>query len=151
MTVSTAALANVAIGTTLAASNQLEFEADNYTVVGEAEDLGEFGDTAEEVGFTSLNDRRMRKFKGAFNAGNMTIQLGLDVSDAGQTALLAAFASDDDYNFRVELNDGSNSNTFLYFRGKVMTSPFNVGNVNNVVRRTFTVGINSAIVQVDAT
>lgn len=154
MGVNTAAESTFAIGTTTQAANQAEFEADSYTDVGEVEDLGEFGDTAEEVTFTSLADRRVRKFKGSFDAGTVTITCGNDSGDAGQDAMIAAFASDDDYNFRIRLNDagpGQTTPTTLYFRGKVMSKPKNVGNVSNVVRQMFTVGINSAIIEVPAT
>lgn len=153
MTVNTAALSTLAIGTTTQANNQTDYEADSYTNVGEVEDLGEFGDTAEEVTFTALADRRVRKFKGSFDAGTLTVTCGNDSGDAGQDAMLAAFASDDDYNFRVQLNDtpvGGSTPTTLYFSGKVMSKPKNVGNVSNVVRQMFTVGINSEILEVPA-
>lgn len=154
MTVNTAAGTRVFIGTVGAATTQLEFEADSYIEVGEVEDLGEFGDTAEEVTFTALANRRVRKFKGSFNAGTMTIVAGSDPNDAGQAALLAAFAEDFDYNFKVQLNDEiteGGTGTVLYFRGKVMDKRRNVGQVNNIVRQNFAVGINSEILEVDAT
>lgn len=154
MTVNTAAESTVAIGTTLAASNQSEFEADSYVEVGEVEDLGEFGDEAEEITFTALSDRRTRKFKGAFNAGTLAVVAGSDSADVGQDAMIAAFASDSDYNFRVVLNDAlteGGTPTTMYFRGKVMSKRRNVGNVSNVVRQTFAVGINSDIIEVAAT
>lgn len=153
MTVHTAALSTLAIGTTTVANNQADYEADSYTSVGEVEDLGEFGDTAEEITFTSLADRRVRKFKGSFDAGTLTVTVGKDTTDSGQDAMLTAFASDDDYNFRVQLNDtpvGGSTPTTLYFSGKVMSKPTNVGNVSNVVRQMFTVGINTEIIEVAA-
>lgn len=154
MTVNTAAGTKVFIGTVGAATTQGEFEADSYIEVGEVEDLGEFGDTAEEVNFTALANRRVRKFKGSFNAGTMTVTAGSDPADAGQQALLAAFATDFDYNFKVTLNDEvtqGGTPTTLYFRGKVMDKRRNVGQVNNIVRQNFAVGINSEILEVTAT
>jgi hypothetical protein len=154
MTINTAAESTIAIGTTVAAANQAQFEADTYIEIGEVEDLGEFGDEAEEVTFTALADRRTRKLKGSFNAGTITCVAGSDLSDAGQQALVDAFATDFDYNFRVTLNDTltvSGTPTVLYFRGKVMSKRLNVGTVNNVVRRSFPVGINSEIIEVAAT
>lgn len=154
MTVNTAAESRVYIGTTGQANNQADYEADSYIEVGEVEDLGEFGDTAEEVTFTALADRRTRKFKGSFNAGTLTIIAGSDPSDAGQDALREAFASDFDYNFKVTLNDEitvGGTPTTLFFSGKVMSKGRNVGQVNNIVRQTFMVGINTEIIEVDAT
>ena len=153
MTVNTAALSTLAIGTTTVANDQADYEADSYTSVGEVEDLGEFGDTAEEITFTSLANRRVRKFKGSFDAGSLSVTCGNDSADAGQAAMLAAFASDNDYNFRVQLNDtpvGGSTPTTLYFSGKVTSKPKNVGNVSNVVRQMFTVGINTEILEVAA-
>jgi hypothetical protein len=154
MTVNTAAGTKVYIGTVGAAITQLEFEADSYIEVGEVEDLGEFGDQAEEVNFTALANRRVRKFKGSFNAGTMAVTAGSDPADAGQLAMLAAFATDFDYNFKVELNDEVTEGgtvTVLFFRGKVMSKQRNVGQVNNIVRQMFNVGINSEILEVAAT
>lgn len=154
MPVSTAAESDLSIGTTGAATTQADFEADSWSLVGEVEDLGEFGDEADEITFTALSDRRTRKFKGAFNAGTLTCVVGFDSNDAGQDAMIAAFASDDDYNFRVRLNDPATvggTPTTLYFRGKVSSKRLNVGNVGNVVRQTLMIGINSAILEVAAT
>lgn len=154
MTVNTAAESRVFIGTTGQANSQLDYESDSYIEVGEVEDLGEFGDTAEEVTFTALANRRTRKFKGAFNAGSMTVVAGSDPSDVGQAALLAAFDSDFDYNFKVTLNDEitpGGTPTTLFFSGKVMSKQRNIGQVNNIVRQTFIVGINSEILEVPAT
>src|SRR3990172_1283524 len=154
MTVNTAAQSRVFIGTTGQAKDVTDYEADSYIEVGEVEDLGEFGDTAEKVTFTALKDRRTRKFKGSFNAGTMTIICGSDPEDVGQDALLAAFLSDFDYNFKVTLNDNitpAGAPSTLFFSGKVMSKSRNVGQVNNVVRQTFMVGINTEILEVTAT
>lgn len=155
MTVSVAAASKLFIGSGGSQANELdEFLADTYVEVGEVEDLGEFGDEAEEITFTALGDRRVRKFKGSFNAGTMTVTCGSDPADAGQDDMIDAFASDLDFNFKVMLNDAislSGTPTTLYFRGKVMSKRRNVGNVSNIVRQAFNVGINSEIFEVSAT
>ncbi|WP_430436864.1 hypothetical protein [Oceanibaculum nanhaiense] len=158
----TAAGTRLYIGTTL----DVDFEAqtdeqiataidgDSLVEVGELETMSPFGDTAAESPFTALGDRRVRKAKGSFNAGNLAGTCAFDSGDAGQAAILAALATDFDYNFKVVFNDGSpgspSSPTTQYFRGKVMGAPVNVGNADNVIRRDITVGINSKIVQIDA-
>lgn len=132
----------------------LAAEALAWVSIGEVEDLGEFGDEASEITFTALKNRRVRKFKGTFNAGTITSVAGSDPSDAGQAAMIAAFASDLDYPFRVMLNDKitlGGTPTTLYFVGKVMSKRRNVGSVENVVRQNFPVGINSIIVEDAAT
>lgn len=125
-----------------------------WTEIGEVEDLGEFGDEASEVTFTALADRRTRKFKGTFNAGTITAVAGSDPSDVGQQAMIAAFDSDLDYPFRVILSDNitlAGTGTTLYFAGKVMSKRRNVGSVENIVRQSYPVGINTRIVEVAAT
>lgn len=161
MTINSAGGSRIYLGTTLAVNtNQsspavvAEFATDTYTEVGEVEDLGEFGDEAEEITFTALKDARVRKLKGPKNAGTIAVVSGDDPLDAGQDAMISAEASNLDFNFKVELNDAvslSGTPSIHYFRGKVMSKRLNVGNVSNVVRRTFNVGINSAIFEVNPT
>ena len=105
MTISTGSGVQIFIGTTVAAENLSQFLSDSYTLIGETEDLGEFGDEAEEVTFASLADGRLRKLKGVRNAGTMALIVGDDPADAGQSALIVAEASVLDYNFKVVLND----------------------------------------------
>lgn len=158
----TAAGTRLYIGTTLdvdfdsLTDQQIADAIDNDSLVeiGELEDIQEFGDTAAEVTFTALGDRRVRKAKGSFNAGNLSGTCAFDSGDAGQAAILAALATDFDYNFKVVFNDASpgspSSPTAQYMRGKVMGAPITPGNADNVIRRALTIGINTAIVQIDA-
>lgn len=132
----------------------LAFEADSYIEVGEVEDLGEFGDQSEAVKFTSLSDARTRSLKGPRDAGDMAVVAGDDPNDDGQTAMEAAEGQPFDYNFKVVLNDAQSltgTDSVHYFHGKVMGKRRNVGQANNVVRRTFTIGINSKIVMQNPT
>lgn len=151
MTINTAALAKLNIGSPSSAAidTLAEFQADTYTEVGEVEDLGSIGDAAEEIRFAALNDGRYRKLPGVRDAGTLPVVCGSDPSDVGQTAMLAAFDNNQlDYNFYIELHDKltlSGENTRIYFRGRVMSTQFNIGNVNNVVRRNFNTGVNSAL------
>lgn len=154
MTISTGSGVRFYIGTTAAAENLSQFLSDTYTEVNEVEDIGEFGDEAEEVTFASLADGRLRKLKGVRNAGTMAVICGDDPSDTGQAELVTAEADVLDYNFKVVLNDkltDSGTPSEHYFKGKVMSKRLAVGTVNNVLRRTFNVGVNSAIIEVDPT
>lgn len=154
MSIATASGARFYIGTTQAASTLSDYQADSYIEVGEVEDLGEFGDESAEVQFISLADERVQKLKGARDAGTLPVICGADDSDEGQDAMIAAEAEKLDYNFKVVLNDAqtlSGNGSEHYFRGKVMGKRLNVGTANNVVRRNFSVGINTAIISQDAT
>lgn len=155
MAVDTAAGSKIYIGPANAvADDQAEFEALSYTVIEEVENIGVFGDSVNEVTFTALNDRRVRKFKGSYNAGNMEITMGRSAAAAGQAALVAALLVDGDYAFKVELDDagtGSPSNpTTFYFRGKVMSYQTTPGNAESIVMANSVIAINSEIVEVAA-
>ena len=88
------------------------------------------------------------------DAGTQAIICGADSLDEGQDALVAAEGTPFDYNFRLTLNDPATLNghgTILYYSGKVMSKRRNVGNVSNVVKYTFNIGINTAILEVAPT
>lgn len=131
-----------------------QFEADSYIEVGEVEDLGEFGDEAELVPFASLQDGRVRKYKGTRDAGTMPVTTGHDPTDEGQTAMIAAEASPLDYNIKVELNNAvtlGGTNEINYFYGKISSKRKNVGTANNIVRKSFNVAVNSPVVEIAPT
>lgn len=155
---------NTAFGSTLAISTttttsvtdtQGEFEALAYTAVGEIESLGDLGDSYQPVTFVSLADGRTRKLKGTADAGDLTVTVAFDSADAGQDLMRTALADQSGlYAFRVQVADGSSGSpsapTTQFFLGRVMSGSINVGDANNVVRQTFGIGIDSAIILVDA-
>ena len=161
MSVNSAGGSKFYIGTTLEidheagdAAAKLAYAADSYTLVTEAEDIGEFGDEAEEITFTALRDGRVRKFKGPKNAGTMNVVVGADLTDPGEDAMVVAEDAPNDFNFKVELNDPeslSGTPSTFYFSGKVMSKRINVGNASNVVRRTFAVGVNTKVYEINPT
>jgi hypothetical protein len=117
----------------------------DWVEVEELEDLGELGDTSEAITFT------VRKLKGPRDAGTQTVVVGRDPLDDGQQAFIAAEKTKFDFPVKIELADARTedyTNSVLYYAGMVQGAPVNLGNVTNVVRRTFTVGINTAIFEV---
>jgi hypothetical protein len=158
MAVYTTAGTTLAIATGAAANSRpadaSAFGALTWQVVGEVENLGTFGDTANLVTFLSVGDSRVRKRKGARNAGTMEIVCGHDPLDAGQVAVLAASNSQLVHNFRITENDKADSNdtnSISYFTGLVMSGAKNLGGTDDITKRNFTVEIDSAIVYVPAT
>lgn len=129
-----------------------DFDGQSWVEIGHLESIGEFGDESAEITFDEIGEQRTQKLKGIRNAGNMDLVMGVDHTDAGQVALLAAEATIDDYAFRVDFNDAELAGTpsQRFFIGKVMTARENLGTANNVVRRGGRVGINSNVVRVDA-
>ncbi len=126
-----------------------EFEANTtWTEVGLIEDLGEVGDESSEVTGAAIGDGRIRKAKGARNAGTMAIKCFHDPLDTGQLAMIAAEATNDNYPFKIILPDspsGAYSDTIQYFRGLVMSKRLQLGTNDNLMRRMFNVGVNSEI------
>ncbi len=112
------------------------------------ESIGEFGDQSSPITFASLGDARMRKFKGVRDAGTLAIVCGRDPEDVGQIAAELAEQSPSNYRFRIVLNDeptSAYSPTTYYFAGQVMSRAVNVADVNAITRRTYNVGINTAV------
>lgn len=150
MSVNSSAGAKLYIGAAAATITLSGFEAVTFVEVGEIESIGEFGDEAASVTFTALGDRRTRKLKGSFDAGTLALSLGEDITDAGQSDLREALASDDDYAIKItqadQITPSTGNPTTRYFNGKVMSFKTNVGAVDNVIRATVNIGINSAVV-----
>lgn len=126
-----------------------EFQALSFVAVGLVENGGEFGDEASAVTGAALGDGRIRKAKGARDAGTLSLVCFHDPSDAGQLALEAAEQTNVNYAFKVQIPDSAGAgwdNSIYYFRGLVMSRRLNVGTNDNILRRTYNIGINSAIV-----
>ena len=132
MAVNTSSGCQISIGTTAAVAS-----SDSYTAIGYVSNMGEFGRVYSLIKFDSLADRNTLKYKGQRDDGTMNVELGRDSSDAGQSAVQTALDSDQDYNFKVELNDSSDTtgatNTIFYFKAKVMTYTTNIGTPTQVV------------------
>ena len=78
-------------GTSAQFDTLAEFEAiSDWTEVGLVENLGEFGDESTAVTGAALGDGRIRKAKGARDAGTMAVIVFHDPTDVGQAALQAA-------------------------------------------------------------
>jgi hypothetical protein len=125
-----------------------------YSEIGSIESVSGFGDESSEVTFDELGDGRTKKLKGQKNAGNMELMMGLDDEDAGQGYLYTAEADATvaDWHFKVEVpNSLGSANAVRYFSGKVMSVRETYDTANNVIKLNTTVGINTAIVKVDAT
>lgn len=135
--------------TSTSADSLAEFAAVTaWTEIGLIESLGEYGDESSAVTFAALGDGRMRKAKGARDAGTIALTVAHDPTDTGQAAMEAAEATNNNYAFKVTLPDGPTdayTDTTQYFRGLVMSKRKNVGSNDNVIRSTYNVGINSEI------
>lgn len=133
---------------TSAVDTLAEFEALTvWTEIGLVENGGEFGDQASSVTGAALGDGRIRKAKGARDAGELALIVFHDPTDTGQAALDAAEGTNNNYAFKVVLPDGpaGYSDTIEYFRGLVMSKRKQVQTNDNIIRRTYNIGVNSEI------
>jgi hypothetical protein len=133
MTVATSAgtVLKISAGTP-ATFNVAGYEALTWTTVGEVTDLGEFGREYALVTHNPVGSRGTRKYKGSFNEGAMTLQLGLDTDDAGQILAKAASLSDADYSISVTTQNGD----VYYMQAKVMSWKVGVGSVDSITTAT---------------
>lgn len=152
MAVQTAAGTTIGISAaTPATFNATGYAALNFTTIGEITDGGTHGRVYAEVTHNPIGSRGTQKFKGSFNEGNKTLQLALDVDDAGQVLAKTALNDDDDYSFAVTYPDGSMD----CFQAKVMSFTKTVSTVDSIVTATIELSIttNSAgvgIVEISA-
>lgn len=116
------------------------YAALTYTTVGEITDLGEFGREYSLVTHNPVGNRSTQKFKGSFNDGSMTLQLGLDNSDAGQSLAQAAVLSDNNYSCLVTTQDG----TKYYCLGQVMSFKISAGDVNKITAATIMIELTTS-------
>lgn len=127
------------------------FEAiveNDWVEVEEIESFGDLGDNSEVATFASISDRRVRKLKTTRDAGTMAVVCGRDPLDDGQVAMIAAEKTDFNYAFKLVYNDARDENhspSTEYFGGMVMSRPTNIGGVQDVTKRTFNIGVNTAI------
>lgn len=126
-----------------------EFQAmTGWAEIGLVESIGDFGDTSSAVNFAAIGDGRVRKAKGARDAGTLPVTVAHDPLDAGQAAVEAAEATNDDFAFKVVLPDSptpSYSDTVYYFRGLVMSKAASIGTNDKVVTKTYNIGVDSEI------
>jgi hypothetical protein len=151
MAINASAGAQIFIGPVTAAATASAYAALSYTEIGEVESLGEFGDEAETIRFMSLKDRRVRKLKGARDAGDLTLVVGHDPRDAGQTALIAAEAAKFAYAIKVVLPDAPDANdtdSVHYFHALIASKRLGVGSTNDVTKRNFVLAITTAVIEV---
>lgn len=152
----TATGAKFYIGPSVAATpaNAAAYAALSWTEVTLVESLGDYGDESAEVTGAALGDGRMRKAKGARNAGTVELVAFHAADDLGQQAVEAAEATYNNYAFKVVLPNRlttGGTDQIDYFKGLVRSKRMSVGNNDNLVRKHYSIALNSAITTVAPT
>lgn len=82
-----------------------------FTAVGEIENYGDHGGTANVAKFTPVATAVTTKLKGAKDYGTMNLVLGCLPSDAGQDIVDAAFESNNRYSVKIAYPAGAGEST----------------------------------------
>ena len=128
-----------------------DFDAQSWTEIDGWELMGGIGDEAEMITTNLINRNRTLKQKGTRDAGTMENRFAILRDDAGQIALIAAEATNDNYAFKIEFDDSGGANpTTLFFIGLVTNVREVGGEANTVQMMNGSIAINSNIVTKDA-
>lgn len=111
-----------------------------WTEIGEIVNGGQHGRKYNEVTHLPIASRGTQKFKGSYNEGTKTLQLGSDLDDVGQILLKTALNSDNDYSFRIVYNGGDVD----YFQAKVMSFEKATESADSIVAATVELSITTA-------
>jgi hypothetical protein len=113
--------------------------------VGEAVDVGDFGGESEVLTHTPIATGIVEKLIGPTDYGNMAVQMGKKMSDAGQTILKAGFDGVNKgkkHSFEVEYFDGS----IEWFTGIITSFTSNVGSASNVRNGACNVALTNKVI-----
>lgn len=154
MAINASAGAKIYIGPVTAAANAAAYAALSWVEIGSTESIPEFGDSSQVITWLGLSEARVRKFKGARDAGDLGILCAADPTDPGQIAVIAAEKTKFSYAIKIVLEDSADANdtdSIFYFHAKIMAVPLNVGGANDVTKRTFNLAIDTQIIEVPST
>lgn len=145
MPVSTAAGTKLAIVSGAPATYDITgFAALSFVDVSDVVTLGEFGGSSQVVSFIGLTDVVEQKFKGSFNAGSMSINVGNDLTDAGQVVLSAGAKPTDNTIHSVKVTF---PNTLVvYFTCIVTGFNLSVPDANSVISATGSLELNNEVI-----
>jgi hypothetical protein len=130
------------------------YAALTWTEVGFLSNIGEYGDEASLQTGAVIGDARVRKAKGSRDAGTLTITVYPDPEDDGQTALIAAEATNNNYPIKiVEPNrlNATGTDGIDYMIVLVSSKRKALGGNDTIVTRTFNAAVNSKITEVAPT
>lgn len=123
-------------------ANAAAYDALTYTEVGHVGAIGESGTQTNIVNYDELGTTVVQKQKGISDAGNPTIEVARDASDAGQDALRAAALTTNNYAFKFVDNDSGGTNGTTYYNRGLVTGPTRPnGRVEDFVLEVFTLGL----------
>lgn len=132
-----------------------DFDSQTWVEIEPMETLGSVGDAAQEITFDAIAEQRTKVIKGTRRAPTMEVVAGLDLTNSGQLALVAAEKAIHDYAFKIVFNDApatgaSPTPSERYFIAKVMSATEQLDSANNVKKLNASLAVNSNLVRVAA-
>lgn len=130
------------------------YAALTWTEIGFLSNIGEYGDESSLQTGAVVGDARVRKAKGARDAGTLTLTVFPDPDDDGQAALIAAEATNSNYPIKiVEPNrlNATGTDGIDYMTVLVSSKRKALGGNDTIVTRTFNAAITSKITEVAPT
>ena len=124
--------------------NQGQYEALNWTEVGNVGSVGESGMNENIVSYDELSTDVTQKQKGIANAGDPVIECARNPTDGGQIAMRAAAATRMIYAFKIEDADAPSvgyTNTIYYNRGVVAGPTRPNGRNEDFILENYTLGL----------
>lgn len=133
-----------------------DFTSQTWVEIGNTTNLGTGGDTKATVTSDEIGRGRTRMTGGTKSGGTRTIVCNRNTTDAGQTAMLAAFNTSANYAFRevypdAPLTGSSPAGTTKYFVAEVMSATEDAASANSFATISFNLGVNTNQVVVPAT
>lgn len=147
----------IAPAATAEPANATAYAALTWTEIGNVASYAAFGDTVNIINAPVVGDSRVRKATGSRDAGNMTLRVYPDDSDAGQTALIAGSTTGSTYPIRIDYPNASKvvqpggTVAKRYFMAIVAGGQETPGGNEDIVTSEYTLALTSAITRVAAT
>ena len=108
--------------------------------------IDKLSDETEIVTVKVLGEKRPRKAKGSTDTGDVSITCVRIADDAGQLLARAAVTSDQKFDFKIELVDG----TEIYFTGLASKVERSYGETDDVLTETYTIAVTAAPLEIAA-
>lgn len=143
----------------LSANRPVTFDAVGYadtdliwSVIGEVENFGNHGMTAQITEFTNVADAIVQKLKGSKNYGTMQLMIGNVPSNTGQVLIATASESTNRYSARITypLGDGEVTPEIHYLDVLVASREIQDGAVNDTRKLAVSLAICKKPIEVAA-
>lgn len=131
---------------------EADFTSQTWTEIKNLESIGTLGDTSSVTSFNALDRDRTIKMKGTRDGGQMTVVCGVETASAGQLAMIAAERTNNNYAFKLVLNDApatgaSPKPSERKFIALVSSQAEQYDGANDVRKMNVTLEVNSNVVR----